>query len=51
MHVLLLAVRVRKTASSTYIIPESLLNMQFPFRYDFASSLTDWASKSPKDFK
>jgi GlcNAc-P-P-Und epimerase len=43
--------RVRKTASSTYIIPESLLNMRFPFRYDFASSLTDWASKSPKDFK
>ncbi len=43
-------VRVRKTASSTHIIPESLLTMGFNFRYDFAASLKDWAKKSPLDF-
>ena len=43
-------VRVRKTASSTHIIPESLLKMGFPFRFDFAASLRDWAKKSPEDF-
>ena len=43
-------VRVRKTASSTHIIPESLLKMGFHFRYDFAASLNDWARKSPEDF-
>jgi nucleoside-diphosphate-sugar epimerase len=43
-------VRVRKTASSTHIIPESLLKMGFNFRYDFAASLDDWAKKSPQDF-
>jgi GlcNAc-P-P-Und epimerase len=43
-------VRVRKTALSTHIIPESLLKMGFDFRYDFAASLKDWAKKSPEDF-
>jgi nucleoside-diphosphate-sugar epimerase len=43
-------VRVRKTAASTYIIPESLIKMGFHFRYDFAASLKDWAKKSPEDF-
>ena len=43
-------VRVRKTASSTHVLPESLLKMGFNFRYDFAASLTDWAKKSPQDF-
>jgi len=43
-------VRVRKTASSTHIIPGSLLKMGFPFRYDFAASLKDWAKNSPGDF-
>jgi nucleoside-diphosphate-sugar epimerase len=43
-------VRVRKTASSTHVIPESLLKMGFNFRYDFAASLKDWAVKSPADF-
>ena len=43
-------VRVRKTASSTYIVPESLLKMGFHFRYNFADSLNDWARKSPEDF-
>jgi nucleoside-diphosphate-sugar epimerase len=43
-------VRVRKTASSTHIIPEFLLKSGFNFRYDFAASLKDWANKSPEDF-
>ena len=43
-------VRVRKTALTTHIIAESLMKMGFDFRYDFAASLKDWASKSPEDF-
>jgi nucleoside-diphosphate-sugar epimerase len=43
-------VRVRKTALSTHIVPESLLKMGFTFRYDFAASLKHWAEKSPEDF-
>ena len=43
-------VRVRKTALSTHIIPETLVKMGFNFRYDFAASLKDWAGKSPEDF-
>jgi nucleoside-diphosphate-sugar epimerase len=43
-------VRVRKTAMSTHIIPQSLQEMGFHFRYDFAASLNDWAAKSPEDF-
>jgi GlcNAc-P-P-Und epimerase len=44
-------VRVRKTASSTHVIPDTLLKMGFSFRYDFAASLEDWAKKSPEDFR
>jgi nucleoside-diphosphate-sugar epimerase len=43
-------VRVRKTASSTHVVPETLLQKGFQFRYSFAESLQDWASKSPQDF-
>ena len=43
-------VRVRKTASSTHVIPELLSAIGFHFRYDFAASLKDWANKSPEDF-
>jgi nucleoside-diphosphate-sugar epimerase len=43
-------VRVRKTALSSHILPESLSRMGFHFRYDFAASLKDWAEKSPGDF-
>ena len=43
-------VRVRKTASSTYILPETLVQLGFKHRFDFASSLQDWAAKSPEDF-
>jgi len=43
-------VRVRKTALSTHVLPQSLTEMGFRFRYDFASSLADWAAKAPGDF-
>jgi len=43
-------VRVRKTAFSTHIVPETLLKMGFHFRYDFETSLKDWAKTSPEDF-
>lgn len=43
--------RVRKTATSTHIVPEALSNLGFVFRYDFPASLQDWAKKSPKDFE
>ena len=43
-------VRVRKTAMSTHIVPETLLQSGFHFRYDFAASLHDWARKAPEDF-
>jgi nucleoside-diphosphate-sugar epimerase len=43
-------VRVRKTASSTHVIPDVLLKTGFHFRYDFAASLKDWSKKSPEDF-
>ena len=44
-------VRVRKTASSTHVIPDVLLKLGFNFRYDFDASLKDWAKKSPEDFR
>ena len=43
-------VRVRKTASSTHVLAEALIKMGFNFRYDFATSLKDWAAKAPQDF-
>jgi nucleoside-diphosphate-sugar epimerase len=43
-------VRVRKTASSTHVLPNQLIKMGFHFRFDFASSLRDWAARAPGDF-
>lgn len=43
-------VRVAKTTISTHVLPELLIKLGFPFRYDFAVSLKDWAQKSPADF-
>ena len=43
-------VRVRKAARSTHIVPQSLIDMGFRFRFDFASSLVDWQEQSPEDF-
>jgi len=38
--------RVRKAATSTHIVPQRLQDLGFKFRYDFRSSLQDWAAKS-----
>jgi GlcNAc-P-P-Und epimerase len=43
-------VRVRKAATSTHIVPQLLRDLGFNFRYDFRSSLRDWAAKTPEDF-
>lgn len=42
--------RVRKAAMPTYIIPQTLIDLGFDFKYDFRTSLTDWKLKSPEDF-
>jgi nucleoside-diphosphate-sugar epimerase len=42
--------RVRKVATATHIVPQQLMDLGFPFRYDFRTSLTDWAAKAPADF-
>jgi nucleoside-diphosphate-sugar epimerase len=42
--------RVRKATLSTHIVPETLIKAGFNFRYDFAASLQDWATKAPEDF-
>lgn len=42
--------RVRKAATSTHIIPQKLIEIDFKFHYDFQSSLEDWKKKSPDDF-
>jgi nucleoside-diphosphate-sugar epimerase len=42
--------RVRKVATATHIVPQQLMDLGFQFRYDFRTSLTDWAAKSPEDF-
>jgi nucleoside-diphosphate-sugar epimerase len=41
--------RVRKTATSTHIVPQRLQDLGFKFRYDFRTSLQDWAGKA-KDY-
>lgn len=43
--------RVRKVATSTHIVPQQLIDWNFPFRFDFAASLKDWAQKAPQDFQ
>jgi nucleoside-diphosphate-sugar epimerase len=42
--------RVRKATLSTHIVPATLAESGFNFRYDFAASLKDWSAKSPEDF-
>jgi nucleoside-diphosphate-sugar epimerase len=41
--------RVRKAATSTHIVPQRLVDLGFKFRYDFRTSLQDWAAKA-KDY-
>jgi len=43
-------VRVRKAATPTHIIPQTLLDLGFRFKYDFAASLEHWRGVSPADF-
>lgn len=43
-------VRVRKAARPTHIVPQTLIDMGFQFRFDFASSLSDWQQQTPEDF-
>jgi nucleoside-diphosphate-sugar epimerase len=43
-------VRVRKAATPTHIVPQTLLDLGFKFRYDLKSSLEHWQSVSPQDF-
>jgi nucleoside-diphosphate-sugar epimerase len=42
--------RVRKAATSTHIVPQVLQDLGFGFRFDFRTSLQDWAAKAPEDF-
>jgi GlcNAc-P-P-Und epimerase len=43
-------VRVRKAATPTHIIPETLLGLGFRFKYDFLTSLQHWMTIAPEDF-
>jgi len=43
-------VRVRKAATPTHIIPQTLLDLGFRFKYDFLSSLAHWYEVAPDDF-
>lgn len=43
-------VRVRKAAMSTHIVPQALQGLGFQFRFDFRSSLKDWAWQAREDF-
>lgn len=43
-------VRVRKAATPTHIVPETLRGLGFEFKYDFAESLRHWQRVAPEDF-
>jgi GlcNAc-P-P-Und epimerase len=43
-------VRVKKVAMSTHFVPQKLQELGFQFRFDFRTSLQDWAKKAPQDF-
>jgi len=43
-------VRVRKAGTSTHIIPQTLTELGFEFKYDFLSSLEHWRTTTPEDF-
>jgi nucleoside-diphosphate-sugar epimerase len=43
-------VRVRKAATSTHIIPQTLADLGFEFKYDFLASLEHWRVTAPEDF-
>ena len=43
-------VRVKKVATSTWIVPRTLIDRDWKFGYDFARSLVDWQQRTPQDF-
>jgi nucleoside-diphosphate-sugar epimerase len=43
-------VRVKKAATPTHIVPQTLIDLGFKFKYDFQSSLRHWQTVSPQDF-
>jgi hypothetical protein len=43
--------RVIKAARPTHILPKTLLDMGFEFKYPFAKSLQHWETVQPGDFK
>ena len=43
-------VRVKKAATPTHIVPQSLMDKGFNFRYDFKNSLEHWSRVTPEDF-
>jgi len=43
-------VRVRKAATSTYIVPQVLRDRGWRFTYDFPTSLAHWRQLAPEDF-
>jgi len=43
-------VRVRKAATPTHIVPQTLIDLGFDFKYDFARSLVHWQQTAPEDF-
>ena len=44
-------VRVRKAATSTHIVPETLMKLGFEHRFDFEKSLKHWLDVAPQDFE
>lgn len=44
-------VRVIKAGRPTHIVPQTLIDMGFSFKYPFAASLAHWKKVSPKDFE
>jgi nucleoside-diphosphate-sugar epimerase len=43
--------RVRKAATSTYIVPQVLRDRGWKFKYDFPTSLAHWRGLAPEDFE
>ncbi|MDX9856804.1 MAG: NAD(P)-dependent oxidoreductase [candidate division Zixibacteria bacterium] len=43
-------VPVRKAATPTHIVPQTLMEMGYTFRYSFAESLRHWLTVAPEDF-
>jgi nucleoside-diphosphate-sugar epimerase len=43
-------VRVRKAGMSTHIVPQTLMDLGFEFRYPYLRSLEHWRSIAPRDF-